>query len=190
MQLGSLGTRLRELRTAKGITLAQLSASSQVSVAMLSHIERGQAAPSLKTLERLRIALDVQLANFFVQADAEPESIDSSLIVGKQEDRTRLPFKHMGLVKELLVPTGHSDLEMLMLIIQPGGSSGPEPWTRNGEKAGYVIEGRFELTVGESQRTIETGDSFRFDGSIPHQFRNPTEHPTRVIWIIKSSVPG
>ena len=85
--LSTLGARIREIRGEQGITLAELSARAQVSVAMLSHLERGQAAPSLKTLDRLRLALDVPLTAFF-QPD---ESEGSRTVVVRKDRRARLP---------------------------------------------------------------------------------------------------
>jgi transcriptional regulator with XRE-family HTH domain len=183
LALDDLGARLRELRSEKAMTLAELSLLSQVSVAMLSHIERGQTSPSLKTLERLRIALGVPLANFFVRGEMRSGQDD---LVVRANQRSRLQFDKLGLVKELLSPPGHSGLEVFMLAIEPGGDSGPEPWTRSGEKAGIVLEGRFELTVGERVCVLEAGDSFQFDSSQPHRFRNPASFGTKVVWIISS----
>lgn len=185
--LDHLGARLRELRNEKKMTLAELSSKSQVSIGMLSHIERGQTSPSLKTLERLRLTLEVPLALFFERE--EPKPANEGTVV-RAAARAQLPFKKLGLVKELLSPPGHSGLEMLMLVIEPGGSSGPEPWTRQGEKAGLVLEGTFELHVGERSHVLERGDSFQFDGRQPHFFRNVAEGRARVLWIIKSEELG
>lgn len=183
----SLGSRLRELRAEKQLTLAELSLRSAVSVGMISHIERGQASPSLKTLERLRLALDVPLGRFFEPPDSRPS--EPAWIV-RGADRRQLPLDKIGLTKEMLSPPGGSDLEVLMLVLQPGGSSGAEPWTRAGEKAGLVLEGRFELTVGEETQVLEAGDSFQFDSRRPHFFRNLARGESRVVWIIRSDEPG
>lgn len=182
--LSTLGARIREIRGEQGITLAELSARAQVSVAMLSHLERGQAAPSLKTLDRLRVALDVPLTAFF-QSD---ESEGSRTVVVRADRRARLPLNRHGLMKELLSPPGHSNLELFMLVLEPGGNSGPEPIARNGEKAGYVLEGRFELTVGTERNVLDPGDSFHFDARVPHRFVNLAPATARIIWIIKTDV--
>lgn len=186
-ELDNLGQRIRELRTEKKLTLAALSLKSQVSVGMLSHIERGQTSPSLKTLERLRVALDVPLARLFERD--RPLAQEAGRVV-RARHRRRLHFDKLGLVKELLSPPGHSDLEVLMLAIEPGGGSGPEPWSRSGEKAGLVLSGRFELTIGDETYRLEEGDSFQFDSRVPHRFRNLADQESRVLWIISSDEPG
>ena len=184
-----LGTRLRALRASRGLTLADLSGLTGISVAMLSHIERGQSSPSLKTLERLRQALDVHLSDFFADAPAPPERARSAPIV-RAHQRRKLEFEALHLTKELLSPGSPSELEVLMLVLQEGGNSGREPWIRTGEKAGVVLQGRFELTLQGEVHELEVGDSFQFDGLTPHEFRNLSEGETRVLWIIRSGAPG
>lgn len=180
----SLGERIRNLRVEQGLTLAALSARSQISVGMLSHIERGRTSPSLKLLDRLRVALGVPLASFFdVDADHDPEKGT----VTRQGQRSTLLFGKTGLTKELLSPPGHSEMEFFMLSIAVGGGSGPDPSRRNGEKAGYVVQGRIELRIAEQRYLLGEGDAFQFDSRQPHSFQNLADIETRLIWIIRSS---
>ena len=185
--LFELGARVRKLRGERNLTLAKLSLKSQISVGMLSHIERGKTSPSLKTLERLRVALDIPLATFFGRSELKDAQ---DAVVVRADQRPKLPFDKLGLTKELLSPPGHFEMDMLMLVIAPEGSSGAEPWRRNGEKAGLVLEGRFELTLNEQVHVVEEGDSFQFDSRQPHSFRNLDAGQTRVLWIIKPDEPG
>ena len=60
----SLGARLRQLRTARDLTIAQLAERAGVSSGLISQIERGNSNPSIKTLQRLRAALGVNLWEF------------------------------------------------------------------------------------------------------------------------------
>lgn len=48
-----LGARLRQIRVMRKMSLVQLSKISSISVAMLSHIERGHSTPSLNTLQHV-----------------------------------------------------------------------------------------------------------------------------------------
>lgn len=184
--LRGLGGRIRTLRGDRNLTLAALSAESQVSVGMLSQIERGKTSPSLKTLDRLRVALGVPLASFF---DIGTDRGAEESVVTRARKRSMLSFSH-GLTKELLSPPGHSDLELLMLSIAVGGGSGPDPWRRVGEKGGIVLEGRFELNVGEQRYVLEKGDAFQFDSAQPHTFRNIANTETKVVWVIRSNEAG
>src|SRR5436190_16830001 len=98
LHLSALGSRIRELRSERNLTLSQLSLKSQISIGMLSHIERGKTSPSLKTLERLRLALDTTLASFFGSGDTRASE---NGVVVRVAQRPRLPFDRLGLTKEL-----------------------------------------------------------------------------------------
>ena len=180
--LGDLGSRIRAIRKERGLSLAQLSTQSQISVAMLSHIERGRTDPSLKTLDKIRAALRVTMNQLF------PPSDDHSVAqVVRRANRKRLDFKEIGLTKYKLSPNDDSDLEVFLLVLKPGGNSGPEPWSRVGEKAGTVIRGQLELKIGSTDYHLEPGDSFQFDSAQAHCFANVGREVAEVIWIIKSS---
>ena len=185
--LRNIGDRIRALRTGNGLTLSALSKQSQVSVAMLSHIERGRTSPSIKVLDRLRIALGVPLTDFFV--NTEPHTGERN-IVTRRHKRPVLGFDDLGLTKELLSPERNSELEFFLLKLEPGGNSGPDPFHRIGEKCGMVLSGRFQLTVADQQHDLEIGDAFQFDSSQPHWFRNLADTETQIIWIIRSRELG
>lgn len=182
--INEIGSRIRQVRTIRKMSLAELSQHSGVSIAMLSNVERGQAYPSVQTLQKIVAILDIDISELF-RSGTQGGQIDSEVIV-RSADRLRVKFGSDGLAKQLLSPARSSDLEMLMLEIEPGCTSGPVPWVRNSEKAGLVIEGRFEFTLGSATSLLEEGDSFQFDGRTPHSFRNPGQTMARVLWIIRS----
>ena len=58
-------------------------------------------------------------------------------------------------------------------IYPPGADTGDEMLTHEGEETGILVEGRLELTVGLETFVLEAGDSYYFESSKPHRFRNP-----------------
>jgi DNA-binding NtrC family response regulator len=60
-----VGTRLREKRTAAGLTLKQLANRTGLSVSLISQIELGKSAASMSTLHKLATALRVRMTYFF-----------------------------------------------------------------------------------------------------------------------------
>lgn len=179
-----LGHRLRKLRKDQRLSLAQLSDLSNVSVSMLSHIERAQTTPSLKTLDKICQALGVEMPAVFPVK--EPTENSSSSPVVRANERARLDFPSVGLTKELLSPSssGSKTLEFFMMIVEPGGGSGPEYLVRNGEKGGIILQGKLLLSVGEHQYNLSEGDSFQFDSGKPHRIHNITKEETKLMWII------
>lgn len=179
--LGELGQRMRAARKRLDMSLSDLSAKSGLSVAMLSHIERGRSTPSLKALEKLRHALGISMVELF--PPAPNESVSPVMRAGK---RATLDFSEIGLLKEKLSPDDSSNLELLLLVVKPGGGSGSEPWTRTGEKAGYVLEGEARLEIAGVAYDLAPGDSFQFDSSNPHRFACIGESVAKILWIILS----
>ena len=60
-----VGGRLREKRTAVGLTLKQLANRTGLSVSLISQIELGKSAASMSTLHKLATALQVKMTYFF-----------------------------------------------------------------------------------------------------------------------------
>lgn len=183
--LHDLGSRIREIRLQQDMTLQDLSARCQVSIAMLSHIERGRSTPSIKVLDRIRIGLGVPFGAFFEKKEElkpEPEAH----VIMRREQRPVLRFDATGLTKELLSPVRGTQLEMMELCLKPNGHSGEEPWRRVGEKCGMVLAGSFSLTIGSTSYELREGDAFQFDSSTPHSFQNTFAGESRILWIIMS----
>ena len=60
-----IGTRLKDLRKSKGMSIAELSEKSNVSTGLISQIERNLVVPSVVNLYRIAQALDTDINYFF-----------------------------------------------------------------------------------------------------------------------------
>jgi transcriptional regulator with XRE-family HTH domain len=60
-----LGERLRERRKERRLSQEQLAFEAEISPSYLSQVEAGQRNPSLETLYRLTLALDLELKDLF-----------------------------------------------------------------------------------------------------------------------------
>ena len=61
----AFGKKLRHIRRMKDLTQEELSERVGISVEFLSNLERGINGPSFDTLEKLAIALDVEIKTLF-----------------------------------------------------------------------------------------------------------------------------
>jgi hypothetical protein len=86
-----------------------------------------------------------------------------------------MQFADLGVCEELLSPNLRGPLELLLSTIEPGASSGEEPYSLNRHEAGVVVQGTLELWVGERHVILEGGDSFTFASTQPHRCRNPED---------------
>lgn len=64
-----IGERLKVERKRKKLTLKEVSKETGVSLPFLSDIERGEAKPSIKTLEKLAAFYHLQIAQLLVDAE-------------------------------------------------------------------------------------------------------------------------
>jgi transcriptional regulator with XRE-family HTH domain len=183
----NVGTRLRALRTAHGLSVNELAVRAGVSVGTVSQVERNKANPSVRILEKLRHALSVPLSTLLEGDDAgsDPDTAD---FVRKGAERPLFEVGKNGMQKELLSPHGEHDLQM-MIITLPAGSGSEEVLVGIGEKAGLVLEGSVVLHVDERRCVLNAGDSFQFKSTVPHSVRNDSGKTARLLWIMNTRPP-
>lgn len=184
--MAEMGQQIRGLRTAHGLTLGALSERCGVSVGFLSKIERGLARPSLTVLQEVATALDVSVGWFFV-SDGPVPAEERSFIV-RAERRRRLSYSgtvstdYLGMEDHLLSASLDRTLAMGITTYAPGGSTGDDLYTHEGEEAGMVLEGEIDLCLEDSVFRLRPGDSFSFESTRPHRFANPGPAPARIVW--------
>ncbi len=60
-----IGDSIRRMRKSKGLTLKQLARRTQLSISLLSQIERGESSPSISSLYKIAIALTMKMSQLF-----------------------------------------------------------------------------------------------------------------------------
>ena len=66
-----IGSKLKEVRSLKGMSLRKLAKGVDVSASFLSQVEQGKCRPSLETLERISAALDVRV-EYLLREEEKP----------------------------------------------------------------------------------------------------------------------
>jgi DNA-binding NtrC family response regulator len=61
----AIGRQIRDLRKARGLTLKQMARRTNLSVSLLSQIERAESSASVSSLFKIATALDVRLTDLF-----------------------------------------------------------------------------------------------------------------------------
>lgn len=175
-----LGTRIRGLRKRRGMTLATLASMSELTAGYISQLERNLAYPSIPALFNIARSLGVTIQWFFAsEASSAPE--DSGYVVRKNS-RMSVHYED-GIVDQLLTPQPNRQLEMLHSRFPPGTYS-QQSYSHEGEEAGFVLSGSFELWVSDRHFQLNEGDSFSFFSQEPHRYGNPGEVDTVVVWVI------
>jgi XRE family transcriptional regulator, regulator of sulfur utilization len=169
-----LGAVVRELRLARGLSLRTLAGRAGFSASFLSQVELGQTSPSIASLERIAVALDVGLVDFFPPANAT--------VVVRRGERPELTSRWSRAHVETLAPAGSvRGLEPMMLTLDPGGQSGGYPVGHGGDEFAIVFEGDVLLTLGDEVHRLERGDAATFPAETPHRWENPGSTPAKVV---------
>jgi len=179
----AVGQRIRDVRRSRALSLEEVAARTDLSIGFISQIERGLSSPSLRVLATLADILGVGIAGLF--GAKESAKTASNAIVTREGKRAKLNLWRTGISKQLLSPAGSDGrLNLFLVHMEPGGSTGDELYTHDGEEAGLVLAGTMKLTVDAESWTLKEGDSFRFSSRRPHRFSNPSpDAKTVVLWV-------
>lgn len=84
--------QLKVVREERGLSRAGVAALSGLNPATITRIEKGERSPTVETLEKLAVALDVELADFFPKAQA-PLPLEFRVAVGLEEPSEASPIE-------------------------------------------------------------------------------------------------
>ena len=184
--ISSLGTDVKALRKARGLTLTELSLLLGRSVGWLSQVERGITQPSISNLLVMAEKLDVNVSFFFGQPDEDSANEAEKGLIVRSGSRRILGNAEEGLEEELLSPDLDGSFEIIQSTFLPGSESS-NTRQRDTEEAAYIISGRLDIFVNDIWHTLNAGDSIRLKGEV-HKWRNPYDVPAVAIWVITPPV--
>ena len=180
----SIGPKIRMLRRSLSLSLQVLSDRTGISIGLLSQIERGISAPSLKNLVALSSALGIRTGWFFEDGHGGEEG-EWDLIVRRESRRKITMASGTNMSKELLSPSRDGALQMFILRLEPGGSTGEEPYAHPAEVGGYVAMGRLNLWLNGRSFVLRTGDSFSIPPNCLRRYSNDAaEQAVELVWSI------
>lgn len=180
-----IGRQIRDLRRARGMTLAELAQTISRSVGNISELERGVSPIRLDVLDSISRALDVSISWFFSTPD--PEEVPESEFVVRKSNRRQINLKQSGVQEELLSPHLAGHLEMILTTFAPDSGTGDGGRQRKGEEGGFVLSGVLDLTVDEHEPVrLEVGDSFQLPATGRHWCHNPGPGETVIVWAFGS----
>ena len=182
-----IADRVRELRTAHGLSLDTLAARSGVSRSMISLIERGESSPTAVVLEKLAGGLGVMLASLFDAPDAAAETRSGPVARRDEQPLWRDPAS--GYLRRNVSPSGVlQPMQIVEVRFPPGGRVAFETGGRDlhVHQQVWVLEGAIDVTVGTESHRLREGDCLAMQLDRPTMFHNPTRKATRYAVVIAS----
>ncbi len=171
-----IGEKLRRLRMIENITQKELARKVGCTPAYISLLENGHVDPSLSMLKKITTTLNITIVDFF-----RPDSEEKTVVRKSEREVVEFPKSKMSI--QMLVSNPRTKtMDARIATIYPGGGS-RGPYHHEGEEFGIVLQGKLELIFNGSVTQLEEGDSFYFCSTNSHQFRNPGEENTLVLWV-------
>jgi XRE family transcriptional regulator, regulator of sulfur utilization len=182
---GTLGTRVRALREAMGLSLRDLAERTRVSPPMLSQVERGETSPTLAVAEKIAAGLDLSLSQL-LRLDED----DHLVVVRRGQGRTRRRGGHR--VEELTPPLPGQRADVSLHRLGPGavtgGADDPPLHEPGSRETAVVLEGTATLAVDGERHQLRAGDSVTFDADLPHRFENNGEHSAELLAVVAAGL--
>ena len=170
--LAGIGSRLRSIRNAQGMTLRELAEATDISESTLSRLEAGQRRPNLHLILPLARALRVSL-----------DEIVETPVTGDPRVDLR-PYQAWG--RTIIPLSQHADGVTAIKQIIPARAEPEAPTLQrhDGYEWVYVLSGRLRLIVADHDITLEPGQAAEFDTRHPHWTGSADGEPVEYICLL------
>ena len=169
--LDHVGSRLRQARTRRGLTLTGVAESTGISKSTLSRLETGGRRPTLELLLALSHAYRVPL---------------DDLVAAPEEGDPRIRLKPGQVKGRMVIPlTRAPEGRQAWKIVIPTTKATPEPRAHDGHEWIYVLSGDVRFILGDEDLVLRTGDVAEFDTLVPHWFGSTGQQPSEILSIFE-----
>jgi transcriptional regulator with XRE-family HTH domain len=170
---GAIGSHLRQLRSKRRLSLAQVAKTVGISVGFLSALERSQMSGSVSTLRKLARFYKTNILDFFDANGASSRQV--------QPGQRKVLQAGPGVRMELLA-WGNTVMEPHLFRVAPGAGSG-DSYSHEGEEFLYILRGALTITLESDEYRLKAGDSFYFESATPHSWKNPGRAEAWLLWV-------
>ncbi len=176
----AIGDRLRAIRQARSLTIAQLAESTGLTKGFLSRVERDLTSPSVSTLVAICDVLDAPIGDLFAATDA---------LLVRAADAPRINLGGIDAIERLLSPRHDARFQVVRSSVDPGGNGGADLYTISADvELLHVVSGSVIVQFSDGELELEAGDSITFDGREPHQWC--TRVGAELIWVLVPAAWG
>ncbi|MEH2474775.1 transcriptional regulator with XRE-family HTH domain [Nitrobacteraceae bacterium AZCC 2161] len=175
----AVGFNLRQLRSAKGLTLDQLATLSELTRGYISLVERGLKTPSVAALLRLAAALDVNVTYLF-----DPNPTPAPRYTLFRQQKRSAPVQEGGF-DLLALAASRTQKRMEPFLIRPRLKSAPRA-SHAGEEFLFVVSGGVAIKIDGEEILLEKGDCLYFSGETPHEVRSLGPQKAEVLLVVSA----
>lgn len=155
---GRLADRLKQLRSAKGLSLQELAERSGVSRATLSRIENGEVSPTAETLGALAAAYAMTISRILAPAERPFQALVARTEQSAWQDPSHGFTRHI-----VSPPSGALAIEIIRCELAANQSIAYEkPPVAGLEHHLTMLKGALSVTVENEAYALKEGDCLRY----------------------------
>ena len=181
----NIGAKIRELRSARKLTLQSVANETGFSTGLISQIENNKISPPIATLSKIATFFDVRIGHFFSESE---EEIPFEVLRSGQ--RTVIPrvvsqdgSVHGYSYESLSVLKQNKKMDPFLLTINEKVAN-TDTYSHSGEEFLFVLQGKAELLLGEHRILLDEGDSVYFDANLKHRLLAQGNDEIKVLAVV------
>lgn len=180
----SVGKNIKAIRKQKDITLQELADRTGFTKSYISKIERSKKAPPYATVNKIAMALEVEVAYLLSEDLSDYSDIRISFTKKNAGKTVETLGSSYGYKYEAL---GYSKpgKNMQPYIVQAAFNE-ENIFQHEGEELIYVLEGKYLFIYDGKEYIMEEGDSVYFDSGVPHSARSLGKKKAKVLAVMYS----
>jgi transcriptional regulator with XRE-family HTH domain len=172
----SFGTKIRELRQAKRISLEHLTDKTGFSQRYLKEIEEGTVIPPVSSVIQIAKALSIDSGSFLSAEDQE---------ASERKRKESFYKRTQAYSYKTLTPDAETKhMKAFLITIDPQQDHKMVEYKHEGEEFIYVLKGEVEVLVGENINLLKKNETLHFDSGITHKLRNPSDNKTKLLVVL------
>ena len=208
----SLGAKIRSLRQANNLKIADFAEMTGLTSSMISQLERALISPSISTLKKICEALNIPISYLF--DEAQPPKNGEAPAGNKSahpQAPTIIPQIDLEAYSKILPPVNLMGASPVVhketrKFLSPGKGVrfyllnpnlfGPIEFIYNeydpgattgtithpGSECGLILSGELVVMVGNNVYMLKEGDSITFNSFDPHMMRNDSDKMCTCVW--------
>ncbi|WP_447556596.1 helix-turn-helix domain-containing protein [Vreelandella sp. EE22] len=162
--LRTLGRHLQTLRQARGLSLSQLASAAGMAKSNLSRLEQGSGNPTLDTIWRLALQLEVSFGTLVAPIN---ETLD--------DDGVQVQLIEQG--------AGPPPVDAYWMRCAPQTERRAEAHSPGASETLFLISGKLEAGADGALSTLLPGDSLSFKADRPHLYRTQDDSASLLITV-------
>ena len=176
----TISRNLARLRQEKNLSLDALAEKANVSKVLLCQIEHGEANPTVNTLWKIAVGLDVPFGSLAYE-------VGSTLQLVRKTDITPIFDSQTGLELSPLFSSHHRSIEIFIATLPQNSTHKSSPHAAKSEEYVLVLEGALLVTVSNQHYELAQGDSLCIPADQPHSYTNAGEQPAKFECILNKA---